>query len=371
MKDQSEKVKRGSTVTVRLTADRKTADQAAKPRRGALPDDADDDLYTFRKGIQFFDLATRKNDDGTYSDTTPGHLVSPIIHADVWNYYHGTLLNGFDPAKCLRIPQGSQYLYFDASFVAPDADAERNLIGRPGTRPYVAELVSGPVASQAKWSGGRLPYGSKNPYLSIESAFYYNAFITQDDGLPEEVLPHPFYMVTAEPDDQADNVPFALAATDRVYLTPVRTLFSTGTSPNHLYYGRRLPVLQGFAPQSDGLAITGEAFDFFMDATVTSAVASAGLWTAAAAWYLATFPGAFWENVLTRGGILDAFHPSYTVDEFCREYSSPPRSWLAAVVVRGKDRFYVWRNYTAGFAGFLYAPQPVVFRRRSKIYQPA
>jgi hypothetical protein len=374
--DKQIKIPRGGEADLSINRGKNRAEEApaTEPRRGGAFDEGeDDDVLAFKRGITFYDMGTRKMGDGSFTDSIPRNLVTPLTHTDIWNSYHNALLDGFDPGKCLRLPQQAEYLYADASFVPTDVDSavQRNLLGRTERRPYVFELVTGGLVAQTRWSGGKLPYGGSNPYLSLETGFYYNAFVTQDDSFPPyDGWDNPFYMVTEEPDDSADSVPFALAGKDRVYLTPVQTLLSTGTTPNHLYYARRLPVLPDFDPQADPMTVLGESFDFSLFENVTLLRAPAVLWDALHAYYLANFPASFRDNVVFRGGLVEPFHPSYTVDAFVAEYDSPLRSWLAAVVVRGSQRFYVWRNYTAGFSGFRFAGYPAVFRRRSNVSAP-
>src|SRR2546421_5375612 len=167
----------GSTTEIVLRRKPKRAPSpATAPARGIVPIDDEPARYIRRfADITFYDLGTRKQDDGSYADILRTHLVSPY---DLYSNYHTTLLQGdyLASGACLKIPQAAQYLYFDTAFLPSnlDLDTERNLVGVKNTRPLVQDFPAGSLATETKWRNASLPFrppaDSGDWYLSIESA---------------------------------------------------------------------------------------------------------------------------------------------------------------------------------------------------------
>jgi hypothetical protein len=392
-------VKRGGKLTVGLPV--ASAADAAKQLAGALsqqpggvlPTEELDDLYVFRKGgIRFYDLGTRKNEDGSFRDTITTLIIEPTgsgAGSDYYHWYHNSLLDDFDPDTCLQIPQGAEFLYFDASFVTQDGDANRHLIGNVDKRPYVNDLASGVNVEETIWKSGKLKFAAPDSdtphrYLSIESAFYYNSFCTQDDDAT--FLDSPFFKVTTEPVWTADPVSYIPTGKDRVYLTPVRTLRSTGFFPNHVYLGRRMPILPNFEPQHDPMIFRNETIEFFVGGglfgdMLTRMTASSSLWSAVLDHYTTVFleSGIDAKGVFGDGdssGEPTAFFVSWTAFTLMNELNNGldpmvAPSYLVAIIVQGDQRLYVWRNYVINILGNMITPSFPLFERRwSRIYKP-
>jgi hypothetical protein len=350
--------------------------------------------------ITFYDLGTRKQEDGSYLDIIPNDVIVPGDGSfNWWAYYHDLILQGGEDAltggKCLKIPTKAQYLYLDADIVPsdPDKDDDKELIGQKNTRPYINELalVGASNIDHTTWVGSlplRPPRDDEDAlidcYLAMHSAFYYNAFYT---GAPYPTS-HDFFRITMTPDPTADNVFFALRNKDKVFLTPIWTLYSTGTVPNHVYFARRLPVLPGFAPQADALTMMG------YDATTQrlEAQANATLWAAINAYYTAHFPGSSgWgeavasipiggsfadltinDMLATIGVVTDGMgHVIQRNGMLGYNITDHPRTLVAIIVRKAGEVYYVWQNsiYTEGF-GDSFPSDPLFFWSKTRIYHP-
>lgn len=380
MGESVKRVHRGFVESVYVQVD-KLRDEAQKQppeksNRGIGVEELEDSTYVFgKKGVTFYDLGTRRNEDGSYADITPGHLIAPTTHTDIWNYFHNMLLGGVDFAAdrtCLQLPQAAENLYIDASFVPTifnleedlEAQLERNLIGNIPSRTYVSKLLTSEIVQKTDWKNARLPYRSGSPYFYIEGGIYFNSFIAANENFM--LFDNFYYMVTNQPSDLAENIPFALKSKDKVYLVPILTLVSSGTTPNHLRFARRIPILSNFS--NEMLVALGEVLDTFVDGgrMVLQLRMTSTLSNAIQTYYTANLD--VLSNIITTlGGVPERNFPSMSVDRFAKTYNIPPRSYLAAVIVRNEQRFYIWRNYTSGIVDFLYPQFPFAYRRYTDI----
>jgi hypothetical protein len=206
--------------------------------------------------------------------------------------------------------------------------------------------------------------------LGIESGFYYNAFLT---GFGPDYAGSDYYRVTSEPSPDGSPVTFAARGTERVYLTPVLTTHSDGTTGGSIYLARRLPVAPAFAGQAETLTEfdASASIDLtFTNAVLLSAKAGSALWSAIDAYYSGFFPSSVWSasvaSIPVGGSLAD-----YTIDKLIAADFVSRRPWLVAVIVQGANRFYVWENYVAdGFGAHVPPGPPRGFWNRTRLYHP-
>lgn len=204
MKNQRLKVRRGSTLNLRVgpdaVRDRAKADLDDTHRRRPAITDEDESSYVFRRGaIQFFDLGTRLRSvpPSTTFDRlrvrTVGELSVPEQNDSWFNEYVEMALDiardindhdvsggeavshtveilgslgGSDPmnpletspanvtgrklAHCMPLPYHSEWLWVDAVLYNDDSE-RRYVIGVDGERPFVDSTFDGPPSSDGRW----------------------------------------------------------------------------------------------------------------------------------------------------------------------------------------------------------------------------
>jgi hypothetical protein len=325
MPDKKITVRRGERVSIEIPEERPVAPASEAQRRAVFPSVTDEELYVFRQGITFYDLGTRKTEDGSYAHVSFAEFnaangTERLI--GLTNSYNAALLAG-DPTQsdCLKLPKESEYLYLDAVFKKTDEEDKRELIGQKDKRPYMGDF---PQAGQAmpeavhksKWSGA-LKVSRAGWQLKVESAWHYNPFDTSR-------LAH--LKITNEPDASSESVEFKVSNSMRVYLTPRCNFFGSGT---HYIISRFLPVLPGFEPEKvpylSGIGYL-PAFSNQMAATATPA-----FWSAVDAYYSSVYPPAYWAGA------------SYVTDDAsAAQLGGVGRFVLLAVIVKGSRKYYVW-----------------------------
>jgi hypothetical protein len=358
----------------------------------------DDDLVRLHH-ITFYDLGTRKQEDGSYLDIIPNDIIVPGDGSfDWWEFYHTLMLDGgtdiFKGNNCLKLPFKSQFLYTDAEVLPsdPTKDSYKEVLGQKDTRPYVNELaiIGQPNVNHTKWDGSlplQMPRDDMGEaidcYLALHTVFYYNAFYT---GSPDPTPP--FFHITTTPDPDGADTFFALRGQDKVYLTPIWTSSSTGTTPNHVYFSRRLPVLPNFQPQADALTMMG----FNAVSGMLEAQANAALWAAINAYYTAHhFAGSGWAESVASIPVGGSF-VDMTIDDMVAtlgtvvdgdgniigrngvlgyDLFAHPRTLVAVIVRKPTEIYYIWRNCVYAFDGSDRLPiDPLFFWRKTRIYHP-
>lgn len=323
MADKKFPVQHGERVKVEIPVRRAhaAASRSGQQRRAPLrPADADEELYAFRKGaITFYDLGTRKAGDSYEYVTIP--LSADF--SDLREHYTAALLSGdfTEQGQCLHLPQESEFLYLDVIF-RKDEQVTRKLIGNKDKRPFVKDFPGegDPAPSNVtvtSFSGGKLKFSGAGKSFGIESAWFYNNFDTHDTVN---------FKVTDDPDPSSAAVEFKTSAKPiRVYLTP-RMAFES--RDEGLYMFRFVPVLPDFAPVTN-LSLTG----IHHNDQSAEATASESFWSAIMG---------YWNSVVP-GGLGDFFSifDSQSAYHLAEETGEPA---LAAVIVKGEKKFYVWRT---------------------------
>lgn len=387
--------------------------EEAEPEYGVLPGVIPpDELAPAFKGITFYDLGTRKNEDGTYRDLWP-YLTPPLPDStyDWWTHYHLTLLQGDFKKECLQIPQAAQYLYFDANFLPAglDFDNKQEIIGAKNKRPYISNIgtIGAPNASTSHWARANLrfkpPAETGDYFLSLESALYYNGFYTQDPNNYAQ----PFYRVTAsaDPTGPAINSELSFKGKEKIFLTPVLASNVVSTGPTRVRVTRRLPIIPKFGPQVQPLTTLGYAIVTVGGVLIAELRmrASAELWAAMDAYFSASYPPTIWHEslasipngaalgdftsdglVATNGIVTDVDENVVARNGFLGyDLLAHPRT-LVAIVVQGAKTYYVWQNSVQSqelrvvHGAFVTRPGPDVvpgsprmFWTHTRIYHPA
>jgi hypothetical protein len=195
MSDETRRVRRGDTVTVRIAddSDQPTSGQqeeATATSRGMAPDDAgDDDVLAFKKKtITFYDLGTRLRsvpNPGTFDRLRRLERSAPIEtdpHDGYYNEYveldleKGKNINSFgltlgeiapieaellrgDPLghsaangsgrtvpNAMQLPYESEWLYLDVT-----VGSKKVALSQPDKRPFLSEPPANPPRSSPKW----------------------------------------------------------------------------------------------------------------------------------------------------------------------------------------------------------------------------
>lgn len=338
MADKKIIVPHGSRISVKIPVERapvKATRPARATRRGALqPSDADEDLYAFRKGgITFYDLGTRK-----VGETDAYEYVSfpTFLHEDFTDFeglrtsYHTAILAGDFTAKDarLKLKQESEFLFLDAVFKKDD-QTKRFLIGNKDKRAYLKDFPEegGPTpanVTETSFKSGTLKFKSSGWKMAVESAWFYNNFDTGDADN---------FKVTEDSDPTSAPVEFTTGSKPmRVYLTP-RLVYNASDEDGQFrfYMARLAPVLPDFSLVNN-LSLGG----IFQHDQTAEATASDDFWAAIADHWNSIIPGGFppFFNIFDAASV---FH-------LAGETGAPT---LAAVIVKGDKKFYVWRKASA------------------------
>jgi hypothetical protein len=293
-------INRGERTDVQIPVERPPASASPQPASRALliPADVEEDLYTFRKGITFYDLGTRKTEDGTYAHVAFDSFTLPEDadpFASLRDSYHAAMLAGdfLQPGVCAQLPNESQYLYFDFVFKREEEVEglfeERELIGKEDTRPFIIDYpdFSAPLPAfvhETDWRGRVLKFKKPDRWsICVESAFHYNPF----DTLRTDAFK---LTETPDPDAEVAQLEVTSASLLKVYLTPRCEWFAYDPAEftEYLYtMSRFLPVMPGFEIVKEpifedvGLADTGP-----LEGQIFDALPSVEYWTTIYNYYM-------------------------------------------------------------------------------------
>jgi hypothetical protein len=303
-------------------------------RRAALfPSDVDEELYAFRQGITFYDLGTRKQEDGSYAHITFNSFTQAHL-SNIWpplvSAYNAALLAGdfTHNQACAKLQKKSQFLYFDVVFKKTGEDDDGELIGEKDTRPYVQDLPlqGSPMPAsvhESKWTGS-LKFSKSGWQMRVESAWFYNEFDTSD-------LTRFKITESADP-DASPFLDFKVSGGMRIFLTPRCNFFGFDAGALTTYHlSRFLPVLplSQFETQPPftqiGFVTTG--------GVQMRAHATVDFWTAIASYYLASYP-----SFDSGSAFIDDDASAYLLVD------GHSLKALVAVVVQGSKTYYVWRT---------------------------
>ena len=331
---------------------------AEEKRPGVLfPSDPDEDLYTFQQGITFYDLGTRRTEDGSYVEVEYGSFTVAEFdnlnqRINLLNLYHNAFLSGeYDKARsCLKLPQESAGLYVDAVFKRTDNDEgeeERKIIGQANARPFMRDypLAEGGVilppepelVAESDWRGAKFKFSKAGEWgLEVESGFHYNPF---DTTKPEK------FRVNTSPDPTAIlasehvELDFSKQTKTRVYLTPRLTWHGLSDGGAATYtMCRYLPVLPDFDYWLAQPRLTRIGFDLMLF-ELFEAWATEELWAMLIPYYHSKgmTPGNI--NAATWWTAADSLTDFWLMTQFD---GVPHEGVLAAVVVQGGKTYYVW-----------------------------
>lgn len=305
----------------------------------------EDDLIPQKGQITIYDLGIRLGQDEEYDyveiapiHTQFGNAGASLLYTQ---HYHAALLSGnpFDKSEggkdmALRFPQATEFVYVDLVLRREGQPDSKHLIGYKNKRYYVADMPTpahlvSPNITETKWANkGLLKFDKSGKWhLAIEASLFYNTIDTEDVEN---------YKITAGPDPTGPVVEFQYKRSQkmRIYLTP-RLMLTTNTvglnlgDPFTIRFGR-LPVLSGFEPEE-----TRPFSDIRFDPPSLTEGFGDGLTAIAkpAFWQLTADVAGFNANVNKILVTLGAAALS-------QQGAGPA---LAAVLIIGSRRYYVWR----------------------------
>ena len=354
-------VRRGGRVRVELPAEEQQGAAPGQVRQpGALfPGVQDEELYAFRKGITFYDLGTRKNEDGSYSHVSfEGFTTSGNPYPELLERYHAALLAGdfTKGSTCLKLPQTSEHLWLDAIFRklgdGPDAGEKKlEIIGNKDSRFYVEDIPlifpAEPTpanVTEGRWRSAALRFSEKGEWsFEVETAWHYNPFRTDGHGYKVTETAAPAEV------DEAPAVEIKVRSGElmRVYLTPRCNWFGEelGGGDELVNMSRLLPVVPGFEAYQVQPFTQIEA-DLFQ--SKARAHATPELWALISSYYAGIYPG--W---LPSVSLIDS-------DASANNLAITGSPVLAAVIVQRGKTLYVWQTSTT----------PVTGWKESRVYNP-
>ncbi len=351
------KVRRGDRVRIELPTAQEPSDTTPDEQHPpVIFTDEDEENYVFRKkGIEFYDLGTRKAEDGTYR-----HVILETIITNSQQTARAFLRDQFmakilepDIKSSLALPDESAYLYTDAFFYNDEGEEVRELLAPAGVRPFIVDYPNHdgtsfpplpPPVAVSNWKNGALAFKRAGEWnLRIEGAYIYNTF---DTG-------HFDFKVTDTSDPAAPGVAFKITSKDRVkvYLTPrlfeTSQPLDTGISPPARWaLMRTAPVVPHFELFA-GPILDSPLIAFGSNAYFDSTRALAHYWSSVSDWMISA--GAP-TNQHSNAWSNDTWSPATTLTSAPTFTSAA----LVAVVRRNRDWFYVWRtdvSFTGG-SGF-------------------